>query len=93
MLRLLVLLNPRLLKYTFDIQEKSLKFNQSVYHVQIYSLTFKKPVFYSGVNGIISIELNIDYTNISFGLMFVKTNVQNYIVLKCAKICFFKRTY
>ena len=43
----------------------------------MYSLTFEKIGFFSGVNGVISIELNIDKTNISFRLMFVKTNVQN----------------
>ena len=37
----------------------------------------EKPVFISGVDGVISIELHIDWTNISFGLMFIKTNVQN----------------
>ena len=31
----------------------------------------------SGVDGVISIELNIDWTNVSFGLMFIKTNVHN----------------
>ena len=41
------------------------------------SLTFEIPVFVSGVNGVISIELNIDWTNVSCGLMFIKTNVQN----------------
>ena len=30
----------------------------------------------SGVDGVISIELNIDWTNVSFGLMFTKINVQ-----------------
>ena len=43
----------------------------------MYSLTFEKPVFVSGVDGVISIELNIDWKNVSFGLMFMKTNVQN----------------
>ena len=43
----------------------------------MHSLTFEKPGFISGVDGVISIELNIDWTNVSFGLMFVKTNVQN----------------
>ena len=42
------------------------------------SLTFEKPVFVSGVDaGVLSIELNINWTNVSFGLMFIKTNVQN----------------
>jgi len=40
----------------------------------MYYLTFGKPVL---ISGIISIELNIDWTNVSFGLMFIKTNVQN----------------
>ena len=43
----------------------------------MYSLTFEKPVLNSGVDGVISIELNIDWTNVSFELMFIKTNVQN----------------
>jgi len=30
-----------------------------------------------GLDGAISIELNIDWTNVSFGLMFFMTNVQN----------------
>jgi len=34
--------------------------NQSAYHVKIYSLTFEKTGFFSGVNCVISIELNID---------------------------------
>ena len=38
---------------------------------------WKKPVVISGGDGVISIELKIDWTNVSFGLMFVKTNVQN----------------
>jgi len=33
MLDILVLQNPRLGQYTFDIQERSLKFNQSACHV------------------------------------------------------------
>ena len=43
------------------------------------SLTFEKPVliFISGVDGVISIELIIDGTCVSFGLMFITTNVQN----------------
>ena len=44
----------------------------------MYSLTFENPVLISGVDGVISIELNIDWTNVSFGLMFIKTlNVKN----------------
>ena len=31
----------------------------------------------SCADGVISIELMIDWTNVSFGLMFIKTNVQN----------------
>ena len=30
----------------------------------------------SGIDGVISIELMIDWKNISFGLMFIKANVQ-----------------
>ena len=43
----------------------------------MYSLTFEKPVFISGIDGVISIDLNIDWTNVSFGLMFIKANIQN----------------
>ena len=43
----------------------------------MYSLTFENPVLISGVDGVISIELNIDWTNVRFELMFTKTNVQN----------------
>ena len=43
----------------------------------MYSLTFEKPVMISGVDGVISIELNIGWTNVSFGCwMLIKTNVQ-----------------
>ena len=59
------------------MQKRSLKFNQSAYHVKMYSLTFEKTVFISGFDGVISIELNIDWTNVNFGLMFIKTKVQN----------------
>ena len=45
MLDLLVLLNPRLGQYAFDIQERSLKFNQPVCHVKMCSLTFENSVF------------------------------------------------
>ena len=41
----------------------------------MYSLTFEKRVLISGVDSFISIELNIVWTNVSFGLMF--TNIQN----------------
>jgi len=54
-----------------------LKFNQPACHVKMYSLTFEKPVLISGLNGVISIELNIDWTDVSFGLMFIKTKYQN----------------
>ena len=39
---------------------RSIKFNQSAYHVKMYSLAFEKPGFFSSVNCVISIELNID---------------------------------
>jgi len=52
----------------------------------MYSLTFEKPVLISGVDGITLGELNIDWTNVSFGLMFFKTNVQND---NCPNIFFF----
>jgi len=77
MLKFLVLLNPRFFKNAFDIQERSLKFNQSATasHVKMYSLTFETTVLISDVDGVMSIELTIDLTNVSFGLMFIKTNV------------------
>ena len=56
----------------------------------MYSLTSEKPVLISGVNGFISIGLNIDWTNVSFGLMFIKTNVQND---NNPKICFLIVSY
>ena len=38
----------------------------------------KKAVYnFSGVDGVIFIKLIIDCTNVSFGLMFIKTHVQN----------------
>ena len=43
------------------------------------SLTFGKSVFslrISGVDDVISIELKIDWTNESFGLMFIKGSVR-----------------
>ena len=33
---------------------------------------------FSGIDGVISIKLMIDWTNVSFGLKFIKTNVQYY---------------
>ena len=48
----------------------------------MYSLTFKKPVLISGVDGVISIELNIDWTNVSLGIKCIETNVQNDNILK-----------
>ena len=48
----------------------------------MYSLTFENPVLISGAGGVILIELDIDWKNASFGLMFIKTNFQNAIVLK-----------
>ena len=41
----------------------------------MYSLTFETPVLISGVDDVMSIELTSDLTNVSFGLMFIKTNV------------------
>jgi len=38
--------------------------------------TFEKPVFISGVDSVIAIELNIDWTNVSFEKMFIKNNVK-----------------
>ena len=52
----------------------------------MYSLTFEKPVLISSVDGVISIELNIGWTNVGFGLMFIKNTVQND---KSPKIGFF----
>ena len=60
MLKLLRFTKPEIILNVFDIQERSLKFNQSACHVKMYSLTFEKLVFISGVDGVISIELNID---------------------------------
>ena len=71
------MLKPRLFLNAFNIQERSQKFNQSASHVKMYSLTFENPVLISGVDGVISIELNIDWTNVSFGLMFKTLNVKN----------------
>jgi len=51
----------------------------------MYSLTYEKPVLISGVDGVTLIELIIDWTNVSFELMFIKTNVQNG---NSPKICF-----
>ena len=56
----------------------------------MYSLTYEKPLLISGVDGVISVELNIDWTNVSFGLIFIKTNVQND---KSPKICFLIFSY
>ena len=50
------------------------------------SLTFENSVLISGLDGVISIKLNIYWTNVSFGLMSIKTNVQNDNI---PKICFF----
>jgi len=52
----------------------------------MYSLTFENPVLISAVNGFISIELNIDLMNVSYGLMFIKTNIQKD---NSPKTCFF----
>jgi len=53
-------------------------------------LTFEKLVLIFGVNGVILIELNINWTNVSFGLMFIKTNAQNN---NSPKICFLIISY
>jgi len=45
---------------------------------------------FHGVDGVISIELSIDWTNVGFGLMFIKTNVQND---NSPKICFLIISY
>ena len=72
---------PEIRLIRIHIQEKSLKFNKSACNVKMRSLTFEKPIFYflriSSVDGVISVELNIDWTNVSFGLMYIKTDVQN----------------
>ena len=39
----------------------------------------------SGVDGVISIELMIDWTNVNFGLMFIKTNFQNLRIILQAR--------
>ena len=56
----------------------------------MYSLNFENPVLISGVDGVMSIELNIDLTNVSLGLMFTKTNVQND---SSRKMCFLIISY
>ena len=56
----------------------------------MYSLNFENPVLISGVDGVISIELNIDLTNVSLELMFTKTNVQND---NSRKMCFLIISY
>ena len=58
----------------------------------MYSLSFEEPVLISGVEviGGISIELNIDLTTVSWGLMFIKTNVQKD---NSHKICFLIISY
>ena len=47
--------------------------------------SFEKPILIPVVDGVILIKLNIDYTNVSSGLMFIKANAQNY---NSPKICF-----
>ena len=56
----------------------------------MYSLTFENPVFISAVDGFISIELNIDLMNVSYLLMFIKTNIQKD---NSPKTCFFVLYY
>ena len=51
---------PKIIFKTHSISEKEVKINQTVCHVKIYSLTFDKSVLISGVNGVISIELNVE---------------------------------
>ena len=41
------------------------------------SLTFENRFLIFPHCGVIYIELNIDWTSVSFGLMFIKINVQN----------------
>ena len=58
------------------------------------SLTFEKNGFsFLCMSGVILIELKIYWTNVSFGLMFIKTiNVQkDYLVIKCDHICYLIR--
>ena len=43
-----------------SISKKEVKLNQSGCYVMLYTLTFEKPILISGVDGVISIELNID---------------------------------
>ena len=57
------------------------KVNQSVSQFKMLSLTFEKLVLISGVDGVTSIEINIDWTNVSFGLMVFMTNVLKYVFL------------
>ena len=43
-----------------SVSKKEVKNSNSAYIVKMYSLTFENPVLISGVDGVISIELNID---------------------------------
>ena len=49
------------------------------------SLTFEKPVLISGVDGVISFELNIDLTNVIQGV-----RVPHYIRFSCGKRLVFR---
>ena len=61
------------------------KVNQSVSQVKMLSLTFEKLVLISFINGVISIEQNVDLTTVSFGIKCIKTNIHND---NSPKICF-----
>ena len=54
------MLKPRLFLNAFNIQELSQNFNLSESDVKMYSLTFVNPVLISSVDGVISIEMNIN---------------------------------
>ena len=51
---------PKIILKRIRYPRKKLKFNQSACHVKMYSLTFENPVLITGVDGVISIELNVD---------------------------------
>ena len=38
-------IKPEIMNYEFDVQDRSLRFNQTAYHVKMCSLTFEKPFF------------------------------------------------
>ena len=47
----------------------------------------------SSVDSVISIELIIDWTNVSLGLMLLRLTLKMTSVLKCDKVCFLISSY